>query len=233
MRSSKFVVASLVVLMSVLLVGVLYAWAECGSAGCAGPATTGCAKPAMGGCRMGQTMGSCPMGQPMGACRMGQPMGMQQAVSRALTAGQVTLAQTCRGLQVIVTDLSHQGDPNASVSIQPLGASKPVHAAAKRAWSGHFVVTGDLADAKELAVRVDRAAVSQVVYFGLAQFQAPAVCQGRASGKCASGDHSACKGGAGCQGAKPACPCGSGCKCASGDHSACTCGASCQCGKSK
>jgi len=61
---------------------------------------------------------------------------------------------------------------------------------------------GDVAGLTEVAVRVSKAATSELVYFGL-----PTV-----------------KTGAG------VCKCGADCKCASGDKSNCKCGAECKCG---
>jgi len=176
----NIVVPLVVVVVSLAVVGALYAGPGDGQSAASGDK----AKPGCG-------MGMCGMGKGMAMC--GVHMGGCCAMTRALTSGQVALAPTCRGLQAIVTDVSHQGDPNASVAIYAVGASQPVHVKAKRIWPGHFLVDGDLGDAKQLAVRVNRATVSEIVYFGLGRMHAGAMCKPTTAGHCTMMDSGACK----------------------------------------
>jgi hypothetical protein len=209
MRLHKLVIPLALVLALVLMVGTMYAVAKCGQG--AGQGTAGCAMKANAGCGMKTGGGGCGMG----ICR-----GMKSAKTRALSSGQVALAATPRGLVLLVTDRSHQGDANVSVTAYGMGPGKEAGFEPRRMGPGRFALMGDPEGLTEVAVRVSKAATSEIVYFGMPTVKAGAGCQATADGSCSmmaagkcakAGD---CKAkGAGCpmQEANQAKGCGGGC----------------------
>ncbi len=216
MNVRRLVIPLALVIVLALVVTTVVALAQSppGQPGCGMRAGAGCGMGAGGGCGMrpggGMGMGrGCGMRMGGGCGMMAMGRGRGAATTRALASGQVTLAATPRGLLLLVADKSHQGDANASVSATGSGPGKDVGLKAERIGAGRFALQGDVSGVSEIAVRVTKGAISELVYFGVPTRAAR---------------------GGGCSGGGAGCKCGDGCKCASGDRSACKCGTACKCG---
>ena len=95
-----------------------------------------------GGCGM-HGMGSCPMIR-----------ALLRAKTRGLWAGEAVVIVTPHGLLLIVTDVSHHGDANASVSVCGKGAEGRVSLAAERMGAGRFMIRGELEAVEQLTVHI-------------------------------------------------------------------------------